>query len=59
MKYRVNVPKRYRSCKWNGMIVEKIGVFDESKDLVLTVNKKGKKLTFYWRWLEPILEVKK
>lgn len=59
MKFIVDVPKRYKSCKWNGMVVEKIGVFDEKKGLVLTKNKKGKVITFYWRWLKPILEGKK
>lgn len=46
----MQVPKRYRSCKWNGMRVTIIE--DEGKD-ALTINRKGRKLRFYKKWLIP------
>ena len=53
MKFKVNVPKCYRSCRWNGMEVKILRY--EGNDAV-TVNNKGKELRFNWRWLIPIDE---
>lgn len=44
----VKVPKIYRSSKWNGMRVRIIGL---DRNYAITVNKKGKILRFYKKWL--------
>lgn len=50
MEYIVQVPKRYKSCRWNGMRVTVIA-YDGSH--AITINTKGKKLRFHKAWLIP------
>ncbi|WP_157118600.1 MULTISPECIES: hypothetical protein [unclassified Sporosarcina] len=49
-EYIVQIPKRYRSCKWNGMRVQ---IIEEDEAYAITINQKGKKLRFYKKWLIP------
>lgn len=51
MMYTVQVPRRYRSCKWNNM---RVTIIEDQGAYALTINKKGKKLIFYKKWLIPI-----
>lgn len=51
MKYTINVPRKYKSSKWNNMIVE---IIKEDETHAIVENKKGKKLRFNKKWLVPI-----
>lgn len=51
-EYIVQVPKRYRSCKWNNMRVQ---IIEDEGAYALTINRKGKQLRFNKKWLLPIV----
>ena len=51
IEYIVQVPKRYRSCRWNNM---RVRIIEDEGANALTVNRKGKRLRFYKKWLIPI-----
>lgn len=50
MEYIVQVPKRYKSCRWNGM---RVMVIADDGSHAITINTKGKKLRFHKKWLIP------
>ena len=49
-EYIVQVPKRYRSCKWNGMRVQ---IIEDDGTHAHTINGKGKRIRFHKKWLIP------
>lgn len=53
IEYIVQVPKRYNSCKWNGM---RVRITEDDGAYVITVNQKGKKLRLYKKWLISVIE---
>lgn len=48
MEYIVQVPKRYRSCRWNNM---RVRIIQDDGTHAITENKNGKKLRFNKKWL--------
>lgn len=51
MEYIVQVSKKFRSCRWNGMRVK---IIEDQGTHAITESKKGKKLRFHKKWLKEI-----
>lgn len=51
MKYIVQVSKKFRSCRWNGMRVK---IIEDQGTHAITESKKGKKLRFHKKWLKEV-----
>lgn len=51
MEYVLQVPKKYKSSKWNNM---RVRIIEEDGAYAITQNQKGKILRFHKKWLIPI-----
>ncbi len=51
MEYIVQVSKKFRSCRWNGMRVK---IIEDQGTHAITESKKGKKLRFHKKWLKEV-----
>lgn len=53
MEYIVQVSKRFKSCRWNGMRVK---ITEDQGTHAITESKKGKKLRFHKKWLKEVID---